>query len=279
MIVINSLFEGCTAAAEKSNGDIENVNGVMAKTQRLTIAEKDEHYYNDWIGDGLQELAQRILGIRRWIRFRSAITVLSRFGYFAVTTLSNIPTPGEEFCEALPSNSDFMRHLLMVALNNELQLPSEIPKSYSNLVKNVHLITFFLFGDFYELAKRASNFFYTTTDTTSYQSKRMNVLYRIIGCVSLVQLIVNISKQSQNTQEPKVLEVDDRIKNISHASVVDPALICHLCSERKTEPTSTLCGHIFCWKCIHQWLKERSECPICRTPTEPSRLIHLINFR
>ncbi|XP_050210522.1 B3 domain-containing transcription factor VRN1-like [Mercurialis annua] len=27
--------------AEKSNGDIENVNGVMAKTQRLTIAEKD----------------------------------------------------------------------------------------------------------------------------------------------------------------------------------------------------------------------------------------------
>lgn len=248
----------------------------------LSVAEKDEQYYSTWIGDEVQELAQRYLGIRRWLQFRNAITVLSRFGYFAMTTLSNNPTPGEEFCEAsMPQDSKLWQRLLMVALNNELQLPAEIPRSYAKFVKDIHLVTFFLFGDFYELAKRATNFFYTTNDTTSYQLKRMNYLYKAIGVMSLVRLVADIANQpieqdklnaEHNTDRTQVAPTTDR-------SPTDPSIVCHLCSGDRTQPTSTICGHIFCWNCIHLWLKERNECPICRTPTEPSRLIHLINFR
>lgn len=226
----------------------------------LSIAEKDEQYYRNWIGDDIQELAQRYLGVRRWIRYRNAITVLSRFGYFALTTLSNISTPGEEFCVARIASPTFMKHLLMILFNNELQVPSEIPKSYAKFVKDIHLITFFLFGDFYELAKRATNFTYVTSDTTSYQSKQMNFLYKIVGCMSIIQLVINISKDTRSSESK--LERDSRIKSISHFSEIDSNTMCHLCSERRTEPTSTICGHIFCWNCIHQWLKERSECII-----------------
>lgn len=264
------------------------MNGRLLNHQELlSIATKDEQYFQSYIKDDLQELAQRILGTRKWIRFRSAITVLSRFGYFASTTLSNITTPGEEFCEAKTSTKGFWRHLLMVFFNNELQPPSEISKSYAKLLNDVHQITFFLFSDFYELSKRITNFTYSSSEPSS-QSKRLTYLYRFLGCLSLIKLIIDVMKHPQIFDLDKVsastTSNGDVIAQKSSSSreevpAKNTSIICHLCSSDREEPTSTLCGHIFCWKCIHNWLKERSECPICRTPTEPSRLIHLINFK
>lgn len=243
----------------------------------LSVGEKDEQYHKVWLEDNIQELFQRTLGVRRWIRLRSAITVMSRFGYFAFTTLSGNPTLGEEYCQAQAPDKNLSKHLLMILLNNELQLPKEIPKAYVSLIKDVHLITFFLFGDFYEFSKRITNFFYLTQDTTTNQTRRMSQLYKLLGCVSLIQLLIKISQQAQSEFEFKTKPEINKLEDPQPAS--DVAMICNLCSGTRAEPTSTICGHIFCWNCIHNWLKSHAECPICRTPTEPSRLIHLINFR
>ena len=40
--------------------------------------------------------------------------------------------------------------------------------------------------------------------------------------------------------------------------------ICTLCLEPMKDPSSTTCGHTFCFTCILDWLGEKQECPLCR---------------
>lgn len=39
---------------------------------------------------------------------------------------------------------------------------------------------------------------------------------------------------------------------------------CTLCLEPMKDPSTTTCGHMFCWSCICDWCKEKPECPLCR---------------
>lgn len=39
---------------------------------------------------------------------------------------------------------------------------------------------------------------------------------------------------------------------------------CTLCLEELKDPAATQCGHVFCWKCIGDWVREKPECPLCR---------------
>jgi peroxin-10 len=39
---------------------------------------------------------------------------------------------------------------------------------------------------------------------------------------------------------------------------------CTLCLEELKDPAATQCGHVFCWECIGDWVKEKPECPLCR---------------
>jgi peroxin-10 len=40
---------------------------------------------------------------------------------------------------------------------------------------------------------------------------------------------------------------------------------CTLCLDEYKDPSVTTCGHVFCWNCIGDWLRERPECPLCRS--------------
>ncbi|CAB0021065.1 unnamed protein product [Nesidiocoris tenuis] len=54
--------------------------------------------------------------------------------------------------------------------------------------------------------------------------------------------------------------------------------ICVVCMEKLTSPTTTPCGHIFCWNCITEWAQNEERCPICREAVVACRLVPLRNY-
>ncbi|KKZ65796.1 hypothetical protein EMCG_01181 [[Emmonsia] crescens] len=50
---------------------------------------------------------------------------------------------------------------------------------------------------------------------------------------------------------------------------------CTLCLEPYKDPSVTTCGHVFCWTCIRDWVREKPECPLCRQETLGSKILPL----
>ncbi|KAJ3696162.1 hypothetical protein LUZ60_001539 [Juncus effusus] len=53
---------------------------------------------------------------------------------------------------------------------------------------------------------------------------------------------------------------------------------CNICLELAQEPIITLCGHLFCWPCLYEWLHIHAhspECPVCKALIEEEKLVPL----
>ncbi|KAH6584193.1 hypothetical protein BASA61_001933 [Batrachochytrium salamandrivorans] len=52
---------------------------------------------------------------------------------------------------------------------------------------------------------------------------------------------------------------------------------CNICLDMASNPVVTLCGHLFCWSCLHQWLSSRlpasNTCPVCKAGVEKEKVI------
>ncbi|XP_065420100.1 LOW QUALITY PROTEIN: E3 ubiquitin-protein ligase RNF5 [Chrysemys picta bellii] len=56
------------------------------------------------------------------------------------------------------------------------------------------------------------------------------------------------------------------------------AFECNICLEPAREAVIGLCGHLYCWPCLHQWLEtrpERQECPVCKAGISRDQVIPL----
>ena len=50
---------------------------------------------------------------------------------------------------------------------------------------------------------------------------------------------------------------------------------CTLCLEPFKDPSVTTCGHVFCWECVQDWVKEKAECPLCRQAVLGQKILPL----
>ena len=55
-------------------------------------------------------------------------------------------------------------------------------------------------------------------------------------------------------------------------------LNCPLCLNERNETICTPCGHLFCLECLVEWMRVRSECPLCRTRCPINACTPLLNF-
>lgn len=53
---------------------------------------------------------------------------------------------------------------------------------------------------------------------------------------------------------------------------------CNICLDVAKDAVISLCGHLFCWPCLHQWLETRPQkqiCPVCKAGISKKKVIPL----
>uniref|UniRef100_A0A182WB02 RING-type E3 ubiquitin transferase n=1 Tax=Anopheles minimus TaxID=112268 RepID=A0A182WB02_9DIPT len=56
----------------------------------------------------------------------------------------------------------------------------------------------------------------------------------------------------------------------------DSMFECNICLDTAKDAVVSMCGHLFCWPCIHQWMNGyRNTCPVCKSSISKEKVIPL----
>lgn len=67
-------------------------------------------------------------------------------------------------------------------------------------------------------------------------------------------------------------------KHTNDAKKDDSMFECNICLDTAKEAVVSMCGHLFCWPCLHQWLETRPTrqlCPVCKAAISKEKVIPL----
>lgn len=79
----------------------------------------------------------------------------------------------------------------------------------------------------------------------------------------------NESNSTNSTNQTNNTEKSDSAEEIPD----EDKWKCPICLDALQQPVVTRCGHVFCWPCIHEWLRRSNTCPVCHGEIEESHLI------
>ena len=258
----------------------------------LRSAQKDESILTRISGDFSRDFWLKILGPKTWLQYNQWIEAFNHFMYFACTTLSDFQTPGEEYTGLIqivrdsssgkPRLPSKMRRLLMIfgQTFGPVGLKHLIAKYWKDedkvqmndlvdTISKFNLLWFYCEGLYYHLSKRFLGISYLRLRPNGSNDNGLNWI-QWLSLINIAFLIYQFWKKSSGPK-PKPQQSTDLVKNTTGHK-------CALCLETRTNPTCTLCGHIFCWNCIHESLQTRDECPLCREKIAPNQLIPLMNY-
>ncbi|KAL4908133.1 hypothetical protein BDW74DRAFT_146906 [Aspergillus multicolor] len=173
------------------------------------------------------------------------------------------------------------------------------------------IATFYFTGSYYHLSKRFWGLRYVFTKKLEENEQRVG--YEVLGVLLVLQIavqsILHVKKVSDSLQQEdqdvsseaagSSGKQDTLTRSIEHPSALpvlpasgarydlseDSKAIpwmpegqqrkCTLCLESFKDPSVTTCGHVFCWTCVCDWVREKPECPLCRQEVLASKVLPL----
>jgi len=231
------------------------------------------------------------------------IKLAAQLTYYFLTTLRGVQTIGEEYCDInlistpLYAPLSVTRRLALMAISillpysitplaklflsskfttpalssfvrNTFVNPSPKIANLINIASQLHLAIFYLFGTYYNVAKRILRIKYVF----NRKIHQPRISYGILGLLIFIQLFVRgglfcwntIGKVSSSPHVMKMGEEEDGEMEEVDEDDGEEQRMCTLCLCPRSFTTSTPCGHLFCWDCIHEACKVKAMCPICR---------------
>ena len=175
--------------------------------------------------------------------------------------------------------------------HKQLEIGLDLAAELVSSARLLHLALFYVRGVFYQVGKRVTRIRYLAVRVPT--DNRLSQPYRVLGwlvlCQVVVKLFIWVRRFSQLLKSGWEIgdEVGEREERSSPSTM--PAgsssqgeesvqLKCPLCWEPCQHVTATPCGHLFCWTCVAEWMRDQRECPVCRSEVEPRTLIALQHF-
>lgn len=141
--------------------------------------------------------------------------------------------------------------------------------------KVLHLGVFYWRGGKYQISKRITGLNYVLYNYLG-RPKGFLKSYRWLSVITFLQMGVVFYKYSRKIKWTTSSAGDK--KTIASQTTRTASDKCILCLENRTKSTATSCGHVFCWNCILNCLRTRSECPVCREPVTSQSVVFLMNY-
>lgn len=238
--------------------------------------EKDSFYVEQ-----LDTKLRDLFGTHRLYRwFRAPSLPYSAILYHLLTIGANQQTLGEEYCQLLPvdtasrtSPSRWKRLALVL-------IPIVLGSSaWRECFERLHRALFYLEGKYAEPLRRLLALRYVYYPRRVPTARRVDVLYLVLGVTGLAvggwqaYQLLQPYLSGERSIFPKSLKLDKDEPSLDGEGRGE----CPLCLEQRRETTIAPCGHLFCWGCLMEWLKERSECPLCRTSCKPAQLFCILD--
>ncbi|KAI3402629.2 PEX10 [Candida oxycetoniae] len=177
-------------------------------------------------------------------------------------------------------------------------------------ITNLHIAIFYFKGEFYSISKRIFGLRYAYGHHKEPE-KMQRGNYSLLGGLIIVQFIVKIlmnlkeynnnliskhnekqivDKIDETNKETKIFNIaqlnqlsdnfDEKLLiNLADESQLpylqDTSRNCMLCLSPMVSPAAANCGHLYCWDCIVDWVRENPECPLCRQQCLEQHLLPL----